>query len=186
MTERDPLQEAARDLPREIEPGRDLWPDIEARLGEREPPAEVDVVQVERRAWRRGLRDAAILIGLFLAGWTLAHLEPDFGGGERVATAPNAAETTGAATPTRVARPLDADYVAASRAVFDELERRELDPETVDVIRRNLDTIDTAVKEIRDALELHSEDPRLQKRLATEIRRRGDVLKRAAEIHESI
>lgn len=39
MTPRDPLHDQARDLPREIEPPRDLWPGIAARLDavDREP-----------------------------------------------------------------------------------------------------------------------------------------------------
>jgi hypothetical protein len=186
MTEHDPLEEAARKLPREIEPGRDLWPGIEARLDEREPSVDVDVVQVERRAWRRGLRDAAILIGLFLAGWTLAHLEPGLRGGDEVANAPDSVVAPELTEVALAPDDIDAEYVAASRAVFDELERRELDPETVELIRRNLDTIDEAVKEIRDAIQVQPEDPRLQKQLTTEIRRRSGVLQRAAKIRESI
>ncbi len=187
MTERDPLQEATRKLPRDIEPDRDLWPDIEARLEERERPETIDVADVERRGWRRGLRDAAIFVGLFLAGWAVAQLEPEWRGKEQVATAPGDAATESTEPPTAVTPDeLDAEYAAASRELFEDLERRELDPETVEVIRRNLDTIDTAVQEIREALELQPDDPRLQRQLTTEIRRRGDVLRRAAEIRESI
>ncbi|MBD3219837.1 hypothetical protein GF314_01220 [bacterium] len=39
MTDRDPILDAARDLPRRVEPSRDLWPEIRRRMDA--PPLEV-------------------------------------------------------------------------------------------------------------------------------------------------
>jgi len=67
MTGRDPLRDDLNGLPREIQPDRDLWPDIAARLDQ---PA--GGVATETAAWRRrlGLRHAP-LTGMLVAA-TLA------------------------------------------------------------------------------------------------------------------
>ncbi len=86
MTPRDPLHDQARDLPREIEPPRDLWPDIAARLDavEREPAAGAgeapdtgaDDASPELRTWRErlGLPPAAAAAVLVAATVTVALL----------------------------------------------------------------------------------------------------------------
>lgn len=71
MTPRDPLHDQARDLPREIEPPRDLWPGIAARLDavDREPAAGLSP---DLRSWRGRLTlhpaaAAAVLVAATLA-----------------------------------------------------------------------------------------------------------------------
>jgi len=71
MTPRDPLHDQARDLPREIEPPRDLWPGIAARLDavDREPAAGLSP---GLRSWRGRLAlhpatAAAVLVAATLA-----------------------------------------------------------------------------------------------------------------------
>ena len=73
MNDHDPILDAAAQLDREQLPARDLWPDIAARLDERERP----VVTPSRRrpnTWRRPrtwLAAAAVLTAVILAprGW---------------------------------------------------------------------------------------------------------------------
>jgi hypothetical protein len=62
----------------------------------------------------------------------------------------------------------------------------QLDPETVDLIRRNLAIIDEAVREIREAIDASPDDARLHRQLNTEVRRRGEVLRQAADLGSSI
>ena len=60
-----------RELPSRIEPGRDLWPDIEARLTPRSPAG----VPASRR-WSLGAIAASVTVA-FLAGMLLGRQGPD-------------------------------------------------------------------------------------------------------------
>jgi len=73
MTARDPLREPARELPRQIQPPRDLWPDIAARLdaAEREPAAATPEAPT-LAAWRRRLGIRPDVAGALLVAATLA------------------------------------------------------------------------------------------------------------------
>jgi hypothetical protein len=111
-----------------------------------------------------------------------------------VALATNALRRDGSAPPVAVAPPatspfdlIDASHASASRDVLDALSRMEdLDPETVELIRRNLDIIGTAIADIRAALADDPGNPGLNRLLSTEYQRRSVVLRRAAKLAESI
>jgi hypothetical protein len=62
MNDPDPLREKIDALPREIAPARDLWPEIQARLGAPVEPAL-------RRRWRLPLAIAAALILAAMLHW---------------------------------------------------------------------------------------------------------------------
>ncbi|MGH2569626.1 MAG: hypothetical protein ACRDGR_00280, partial [bacterium] len=82
---------------------------------------------------------------------------------------------------------LDASHASASRDVLDALTRVEdLDPATVELIRRNLEIIETAIAEIRAALADDPGNPGLNRLLIAEYQRRGVVLRRAARLADSI
>lgn len=170
------LLAAAAELPREATPRRDLWPGIERRLDR----AKVVRIRFPRAGtlWRAAaLAAAAALVTFVLTrpGGDTGRKTP-----ESVAVAPGE----------RAESPLDRadlEYASASRDVLDRLENdRELDPETVALIRRNLELIDQAVREIRQALDASPEDARLQHRLTAEYQRRGEVLRQAADLTHSI
>lgn len=157
---------AAAELPRGMAPRRDLWPGIERRLS----PARVVRLRFPRPAamWSAGAMAAAAALVIF----ALVR-----GGGDDAR--PDAVALD--------ADPLDLEYAAASHDVLERLgASEELDPETVDVIRRNLAIIDEAVREIRDAIEASPDDARLHHRLDTEVRRRGEVLRQAADLGNTI
>jgi anti-sigma-K factor RskA len=159
------LLAAAAELPREMSPRRDLWPDIERRLA----PTKVAVL------WRAGAMAAAAALVIF----ALARNTDD-----GLPGAPAAGPTERAAAG---ADPLDLEYAAASREVLERLDRGEqLDPETVELIRRNLAIIDDAVRQIREAIDASPDNARLQRQLNTEVRRRGEVLRQAADLGSSI
>lgn len=183
------LVAAAAELPREATPFRDLWPGIERRLregpGAERPDAQRRIVPVAsaRLGWWVGAVAAAAALVIFVV------TRPPGGGGGPEIAAGNAAAPDGA--PAEIpASPLDRadlEYAAASRDVLDRLQRNEeLDPETVELIRRNLDIIDGAVREIREALDASPESARLHHRLSAEYRRRGEVLRQAADLTSSI
>jgi anti-sigma factor RsiW len=127
----------ARLLPRERPPARDLWPAIVGRIA-----------FLRHRSVRRGVLLAAATALLLVVGAL----------GSRALFAPRA--VTVAVAP--VARPGDlgaplaeerqyVDAVTRLRAALDR-RRSELSPEVVQVVERNLAIIDSALREIRQAL----------------------------------
>lgn len=139
MTTHDPFRDGLDELPREIQPRRDLWPDIEARL-DRDTPGRPDS---EVAAWRRLLRHrhlptvgvlvAASVAVLFLVG-------PDRG-------APPATEHVNVAT-------LEQAYDSVRADVLDVLDDRcgQLPNAGCDGLRSGLDELDHCTTDLRQAL----------------------------------
>lgn len=177
------LAEAARRLPRSIEPERDLWPGIEARLDEtvEEPPAG-RIVRPDFAFGRRGWLAAAAVLVACVAALSTGVLRRDHsgaGGGSAIVEADRPVTASLDA--------IDATHASASRDVLAALSRnRDLDPETVELIRRNLEIIENAIAEIRAALADDPENPGLNRLLTAEYQRRGEVLRRAAKLTDSI
>jgi hypothetical protein len=172
------LVDAAAGLPREVAPPRDLWPAVERRLS----PARV----VRLRFPRPAAMGSAAAMAAAAALVIFALLR---GGGDdaRRAEGPEARPAGPAQVTGPPADPLDLEYAAASRDVMERLgASEELDPETVELIRRNLAIIDEAVREIRAAIDASPQDAGLHHRLNAEVRRRGDVLRRAADLTNTI
>ena len=196
--ERDRLEEkplaGTGDLPREIEPSRDLWPEVEARILRegRRGGAPGRIVEGRFERWTRPMLAAAAIAVVFLAGYGLGQLDPfrPAGSGSAGGPAGVGAGVTGEA-PELSAAPVSgaADLLqlmpaAQTDSVLALLGRREseLDPATVEVLRHNLKIIDEAARDIRTALERDPENPRLEQMLYAEERRRGTVLRRAADL----
>lgn len=104
-------------LPRAIEPGRDLWPHIEARLQEIQaaaPPATgAQLVAARQRGARlRWLAAAAMVASVAVGVWIGRSLLPAVGRGAGVETATSPAPGFAAATG---ASALDAAYVSDPR-----------------------------------------------------------------------
>jgi len=140
---------------REIEPPYDLWPGIRAR------------VQARRR-WRIGgaiiALAAAAAIG-FVAlrrptSREIKQIEP---------TIVNVAVDTGAAT----------NDARVERELLDELELRrgELRPETEAAVRASLQTIDSAITELRAEMARRPNDPALARLLAEAYAHKVDLMK---------
>lgn len=164
---------AARALPREKTPPRDLWPEIAQAIGANK------VVKVEfgrpraTRWWMPALAAAAVLA-------VVASVVALRGG------SPLRDPGTGTATAVPVARGhvdlLDAEqgYARAADELLAALaERRDsLPPETRASVDRNLAVIDQALKEIRDALQKEPGNAELTRMLASTHRKKVDVLRR--------
>lgn len=187
------------------EPASDLWPGIAHQLAARTAAGEagaddaaeqlsVDRWRRPRSGGRRGALDArrvsltvpqllaaGIALVLFSAGgaWVALSPGPDVG-------APTAAVAPTASADVDPASPLA--FAAAYESAITELEtayreqRQRLDPETIQVVERNLAIIDAAIGDARRALE---EDPAsgfLNTHLANAMRRKVDLLRQAARI----
>jgi anti-sigma factor RsiW len=173
------LRERVAELPRSVEPPRDLWPEIEARIG-----AE----KVVRATFSRRALLAAAAVVLVASSVVTAYLV-----GRRQAT------SEAVATP--VVRPVTSgvlaasfaeigvnDYHAVRQQLLDVLERRrdELSPATMDVVLSNLRLIDDAMDQIAEAL---GEDPGnelLMRQLVSIYRQQINLLERAAILPREI
>jgi hypothetical protein len=185
LEEFDPLREETMRLPRGIQPERDLWPGVEARiraLGDvpATGPASGKVIRGDFARGARVMLAAAAVVVVFVVGLATGLLRRD--GGRSVADAPAGAPV--AVTPFDA---IDAGHASESRDVLEALARVEdLDPATVELIRRNLEIIETAIAEIQAALADDPGNPGLNRLLTSEYQRRGDVLRRAARLADSI
>lgn len=155
MTERDPLRDALDALPREIEPGRDLWPDIADRLQDETPTVD---------SWRRrlGLRNTGTAAALLVAA-SLAVL---------IVAGPD--RQPGRATTQRLdLTALDADYEQVRTDVLDVLDSRcGTSPSgACEVLRSGLDELDESASQLRQALASAPAGSRESRRLTTRYQR---------------
>ena len=157
------LAEAAA-LPRQQAPERDLWPGIAERL---RPPA--------RASWT--LLAAAAAVVLALAGALFLRDGSTPLPGPRTVPVAVTSESPALAE-------AESDYARASAALLAALyERRQsFSPETIASVEKNLEVIDGALAEVREALRRDPENPELTRMLAATHRRKVDVLRRVVKL----
>ena len=150
------LVAGARDLPRSIEPGWDLWAGVRRRIGQR---ATGNV----QRLWYAALAAAAAAIIVARLSLT-AHrpIGPSAGGGGWVA--------------------VEADYQHSATDLAQALavQRDRLSPATVAVLERNLAIIDQAIAESREALARDPASVDVRQLLAAAYRQKVELLRWAA------
>jgi hypothetical protein len=146
------LDAALASLPRELRPGRELWPDIARQIGS-------GGRQEQRQAWpqwRMALAASVLLASLVGAlCWSVAR---ERGAAALLAQRAAAANAAIATVPVNFRLPQDADYVAA-RAALERTFNERLDllaPATRVRVRADLDTIRKANADISAAL---AQDP---------------------------
>ena len=178
------LLRAATALDDSIEPRRDLWTGIEARI---DAAGTVDI-----GAWRARKRDslwahryelaaaATLLVMLASTGTFLLVRQPT----ER---APVAAveQTPPAMTPVGLASvPGQADYTAAIQELDAILRNREtrMDPQTAEVVRRNMAIIDQAIREAKAALAADPANADLNQAVSAAYKTKINLLRRAVEL----
>ena len=181
------LQASADAMPREIEPDRDLWADLEARI------SPTRVVQVDfrgrgplalfgiRSAWGQwaALVAAALALVVVSSGITAYFMSgPELGAGPGMPGFAAVGEPV--ASTMEEFRPAEIGYAQAIDDLIKMLdERREdLDPETLTVIESNLRVIDAAIRRARAAIEKYPEDSELATVLADNYRRKLEFLQR--------
>jgi len=137
----DKLDAALKRLPREVEPSRDLWPGIEARLARR--PHSV------RPFWAYRLAASVLLV---VAAGTLWSLYLHRGG-----------STTQEIVATTHASPQSTYF--AERAAYAENSVQtatDLAPATRQVILKNLRIIEVSIQDMQEALDKDPNNPRLR------------------------
>ena len=160
-----------------IEPGRDLWPEIESRLR----PRTASVLRGPwSRTWPARLAVAAALVA---AAVLLMARQPE---------TPSRASLPAASTTELVAHDNAAALAAASEKARVEdglmqvredllraiaVRRDDLDPATRELVDRNLEIIDQAIGELYQALEQDPENRQLEFLLATTYQREVELLK---------
>jgi hypothetical protein len=154
------LLAAAADLPREIRPPRELWSGIDARLAGSQRPRRAGLP-----AW--ALVAAALALVLVTAAVT-SILTRDYE--EAIALKPGRAD--------------EARFLAASQELLAGLEAQDLSPETMEIVRRNLEVIDAAIAELQAALERDPGNGELTRMLLATYQRKIDLLEQAARSGE--
>ena len=175
---------AADRLP-QLPPERDLWPGIEDRLTPREAPGADagSVIPIHRRRVAvtvPQLIAAAVALVLFSASavWLAVGGAGDPGPSGPVAgAAPEARVSTVAFT--------GADQAIAVLEEEYRSRRDALDPETIQVVEKNLAIIDQAIAEARAALADDPSSEYLSTHLAVAMRQKMDLLRRAATIAQT-
>jgi len=172
----------AASLPRSLTPPRDLWPGI-ARRVERE----------RSWSWAGGLQPwalaaaATVVVGLVAVLWTgrapsavrtveIPAATPE----ARLAALPSVSDPVVAAA--------ERDYEAAANALLEALQQRqaEIRPETLVAVRANLEVIDRALAEVREALVKNPSNPELNRMLVATHRKKVDVLRRVVRLSTAL
>ena len=138
----DKLKTALQRLPRELQPGRDLWPGIEGRIRQRRAAT--------RPAWSYGLA-ASLLVAVAAGGlWAGSHLQKPSGTPQEIVGGNSSA-------------PLD-PYLAQRAAYAEQSVQTATDlaPATRAVILRNLRIIEGSMQDIQAALDKDPNNPRLR------------------------
>jgi len=172
----------AASLPRSVTPPRDLWPGIARRLAR------------ERRwSWAGGVRPwalaaaATVAVGLAAVLWTgrtpsavrtveIPAATPE----ARLASLPEVSDPVVAAA--------ERDYEAAANALLEALQKRqsEISPQTLLTVRANLQVIDQALAELREALVRDPQNPELNRMLVATHRKKVDVLRRVVRLSTAL
>jgi anti-sigma factor RsiW len=171
-------------LPRSVAPEHDLWPGV-ARRVERE------------RSWSRASAGWSPLV-LAAAATVAIGLAAVFWSGP----APARVRTVRIPTPTPAARlasgtsglsdpvlaAAERDYEAAANALLEALQQRRarLQPEDLAAVEANLDVIDRALGEVRQALAQSPENPDLGRMLVATHRKKVEVLSRVVKLSTAL
>jgi hypothetical protein len=176
---RDPrLIEALRDVPREQEPARDLWPDVARRIAAR-----------RSRMWI--FRGAGASLGLALAASAVLYAtrpRPAPHDASIVPPAPVSALASAASPPAPEAEPSlvpgEAEYRDAARLLLADYQRQRsaISPATVRILDENLSLVDAAIDACRSALRTDPNDADLRASLDLAYEQKLELLRAAAEL----
>ena len=184
---------AARDL-EDVAPDRDLWSGIASRIGATALPTTADVLPLSgarRRDTRRFTFSlpqlaAAALVIMTLSGGAVYLLgsrtaAPQVTTGTLVQASGNTGDVRLTTAPVDEPSPqYDSDVADLERTL--QQQRAQLDPETVEVIERSIESIDLAIHEARAALEADPGNPYLHRQLDNTMQKKLDILRRATRV----
>lgn len=170
------LRDAVADLPGEVEPGRDLWDGIQDRIA----PRASTTPQVRTPRWALVAVAASVILAVTLGVVVLRDA-----GRAPVASVPEARPDDVASVAILASYDAAEDEFRETRdLLLAELEsnRDRLDPETVEVVEDNLEIMNRAAAEIREALEHDPENRMLRSMLLASYRKQVGLLKHFGEI----
>jgi hypothetical protein len=165
-------------LPRSLTPPRDLWPGIARRVG----------CQWSWGAWGPVAlaAAAAVVVGLTAALWNDSAPSQV----RTVQIPASSAETRLVAdtVPDPVLAAAERDYDAATNALLEALQQRgsRLQPEALAAVQTNLEVIDRALAEVRQALVRDPSNPELSRMLVATHRKKVDVLRRVVKLSTAL
>lgn len=179
-------------LPRELEPSRDLWQGVAARIG----ADERNVISFHRSrrslspAWLAYAAAAAVVFALAYLGLprvvsgptSSKKMEEFIARTQETATQMDEASTTDAEL-----QRVTAQYLEARAQLVALLEERKSDiaPETYAVVEENLSVIAAAVGEIEVALAAEPESPKLERLLYAAYQSEVDLLQQAVKLADT-
>jgi hypothetical protein len=173
------LGERVAELPRSLEPGRDLWEGVRARIT---APATGDA---RRRSWSwppgglwQGLAAAAAMAVLLLGTWLVAERMGRPESVEQPRTQPLPEELT------RTLWGLESENQGAGRVLMAAMQtgRGSLAEEGLEAINQGLNALSLAIAESQAALREDPENPELVKRLTRYYQQRLELLHRATRL----
>jgi anti-sigma factor RsiW len=173
------LLERVAELPRSLEPPRDLWPEIEARIG---------AAKVVRATFGRRALLAAAAVVLIASSVVTSYLVGRRQAASETAVTPVSRPVTSGVLAASFAEVGVNDYHAVRQQLLDVLERRrdELSPATMEVVLSNLRLIDDAMDEIAEALGADPGNELLMRQLVSVYRQQINLLERAAILPREI
>jgi anti-sigma factor ChrR (cupin superfamily) len=185
----------------DAEPRRDLWAGIASGIGaaaEAHTGTDRATIDLREYAARRAaprrftfsmpqLAAAAVVLVSLSAGamWWLGGgaVQPETAAGVIVQTAAGPSNDVRLVSTTPVASPHDADIARLERTL-DEA-RGQLDPATVEVLERSLESIDQAIGDARAALEADPGNEQIARQLDNTMQKKLDVLRRAQRVQRA-
>ncbi|MGB5817183.1 MAG: zf-HC2 domain-containing protein [Thermoanaerobaculia bacterium] len=179
----DLLQQTA-ELPAEILPERDLWPEIELRIAGTRRPAEEKTTGSElSRPWWLYLAAAVLALAVFsvpLSRWWLGQRPED---APQARSQPVGLVPAATSTAADIARSQDG-VLHARKDLLEVLERRRdrLEPEVLVVVEENMRILDEAIGQLHLALEEDPGNRRLHFLLATRYQQEVNLAKRVSRV----
>jgi hypothetical protein len=156
----DPLDREIAKLPREVEPRRDLWPDIRAQIEAQ--PAPVKSAPISRMRWYQLAAAVLLIVGSSFTTFVVMREQPvqapTMASEEVIKPALNTMPASFAG------QGLGQGYAQARAALDEQFAARleALPPAARQKVERNLADIRKAAHEIADTLAQHPNDPLLQ------------------------
>ena len=175
----------AMHLPRSIEPARNLWPDIAARLQARAPQARAAAVLPFLPPSPHGARRRLQVPAWLLAAAAAALIVVSSGVTALLVRSKGvpATTSTGPGLPAALVA-LERDYTGAVAEIERVLQasRGSMAPEAVVAVERSLRVLDEAIQESRTALARSPENQQLSRLLWATYEQKLDLLKRATRL----
>ncbi len=170
-------------LPRSVAPPRDLWPGIAERIERGSAWSSFTP------SWQPIALAAAAAVVLGIAAWLWNGSSPT---AVRTVAMPSASPSLRSVTATGVADPVLAaaarNYDEAAAKLLEALQQRRavLSPEDLARVEANLEVIDRALEEVRQALVKDPESPELNRMLVATHRKKVDVLRRVVRLSTAL